>query len=1424
MVNGILFPQFWQIQDSVAWLRWVTGMPVTAADIARSSANGPVLAPTTVLNRIQDTAPAGFQRLLKLHWLFGVQIHDPALAISPTRNQPLQGEERIITAHRFGPIVTRNRRLRARLAELSILGKDQFFGLVLDRLYPNALAGDAKIAREVKALLQIVRVTPYAALVPETASNVSESSAGPLVSTAASATRTGAASDADQSQTLPSAKDSQSKSARDSSFSTSAATPPNSADTTHHPAVGTAASNSPQNADIAASRPDPSLAAHAHAHPFEPQLGPTPPVASPVPFTLSAKDQAVLAAYARSQEAQEDAASTAAAIHAVTESVADPNPLTLSAKDQAILAAYARSQEAQDDAASTAAAIHAAAESAADPNPVTPSENVRAIFHTSADGTILRAFASEDIASVRDISAKKLHGLLKARNIGPKRMARMVLILSRWCDRHATLAAAGALRAEIDRFTAEWDDPALRDDNAALPPDIPEVPLVLPAILAHDETPVRQAFAGVYNRVFQTVLTRLEIEKVSDLTPAKFAEMMQLHGISPDQQQRFMAILAERAALLQERADVDQAAPVAVDLIVPLWSNNTDAATAWLTDHPLLYPVRSHFTLTSDPAISALFDADRRPVAMGVSYPAWLQKQVDTLAQQADLPAVDTAMWRQALSLYLQTDWQMPAAQAQAQVARMTETQIRWNAALLLQVDPRSFSEHLTAFKERQTIRRETVFDERTLAGNTLESIAAPLHITRERIRQEEGKVLRYLAQYWRDNHLTLRVLVESQCRPIDWAGRYSAHFSRVLQRMLPDGAPLATLWFGAVVVTPAERATVAAAVDQPEEITPAQLTAALADHGQKLTAAQREAVLHDLGYTEYPGVILHHTGRFSRGAMLVWLIRRQIGTLPFTADGAFAQQLNTAAQHYFGRLLFTENGRMTKQFLAMINRATTAAQLICIGNGHYRLFAPERYDHAVFAQMAAYCRTQFQEGRLVIRDDALWARFKDLLSPEISADELYHVFRHFYPDDFRYSVGRSDDIYPLHQSPLTNAEQLRHYLRAHGGRVSTLRFQQVMGWPAYSIDQTAEKMPDVVHAGGALQLVDIAAGQRLIGDPLRTYVTAQYQAAGGVFVADLERYVDQRLKPTVDSTGKLLAQAHIKDRMTLLALVQTLLPDTEVVNNRLLRPAGSTLTAGALYGQRAMHWSAPRTLADIRSDILNQGFTRHQWDSNWFRLLAEAGLVLVGENQYFPQSRLPRSPELTTAVMAILQDYTQAPGYLSAHWLTAQDSQALPPLSLPWTPELVWTYGQLLGWRALAWAHNVFSFDPLVLVPLKTPITGLAQLAAVVAAMHLTQPEPITALYDFFVTLRLMPRKKNGNKRALPKRMLAQGLIMQDDSQRVQRTPDWQARLQQLGISLPTEQLESRGPSSPPTASVVRGGRRYRYLAIDNLFVHVKQ
>ncbi|WP_040536939.1 hypothetical protein [Schleiferilactobacillus shenzhenensis] len=1344
MVNGILFPQFWQIQDSVAWLRWVTGVPVMAADIARSSANGPVLAPTAVLNRIQDTAPAGFQQLLKLHWLFGVQIHDPALAISPTRNQPLQGEERIITAHRFGPIVTRNRRLRARLAELAIMGEDQFFGLVLDRLYPNTLAGDAKIAGEVKALLQIVRVTPYAALVSETADSASESATEPHARTAAAASSTGTASNTGQSQPLPSAKESQSMSARDSSPKTSAATVAHSAGTRDQPAVWSASSNDSQdaqNTNSSARNPNSVLAIYARKHQLQPGPVPTPPVARTAPFTRSDKDQAALTAYARSVEAHEDTAAG-------------------TAKDSAV-----------------------------NDTPVAPEENIRTIFNTSADGTILRAFANADMVSVRDISDAKLHGLLKARNIGPKRMARMITILSRWCDRYAHLASAGALRAEIDRFTTEWDDPALQDDHAPLPPDTPAVPLVLPAILTHDDTPVRQAFAGTYNRVFQTVLTRLEVEKVSDLTPAKFDQMMQLHGIGADQQQRFMAILTERAALLEERAAVDRTVPVAIDLIVPLWANNPEAVPAWLADHSLLYPVRSHFALKTDPAVSALFGADRLPVERASQYPAWLQNQIDTLAQQAELPTADTAMWRRALILYLQTDWQMPAAQAEAQVAALTAEQIRENAALLHQVDPRPFAEHLTAFKEQQTTRRELIFDERTLSGATLESIAAPLHITRERVRQEEGKALRYFTQYWRDNRLTLRVLVESQVRPIDWAGRYSKHFSRMIQRLLPNSAPLATLWFGSVDVTPAQRAIVAAAVNQPEEITPAQLTAALTDHGQKLFPAQRQAVLHDLGYTEYPGVILHHTGKLTQGAMLVWLIRRQIGTQPFTADGAFAEQLNTAAHQYFGRTLFTENDRRTRHFSTMIERAITADQIISIGNGHYRLFAPERYDRAVFAQMAAYCRTQFQEGRWVIRDDGLWARFKDLLSPEISADEAYHVFRHFYPDDFRYSNSRSDDIYPLHQAPLTNAEQLRHYLHTHGWRVSTAQFQQVMGWPDYSLSQTVASMPDVVNTGGALQLVDVAAGQRLIGEQLRAYVTAQYQTAGGMFATDLERYVTQQLQPTVDPTGKLFARAHIKDRAALMAVVQAVLPDTEVVNNRLLRPVGSTLTVGALYGRQAAQWAEPRTLTDIHSDFLAQGHSRHQWASSRFRLLNEAGLVPVAENRYFPQNRLPRSPELTAAVTAVLQAHTQAPGYVSVRWLTAADTQVLPALPWPWTPELVWSYGQLLGWRSLAWAHNVFFFfTPLVLVPAETPFTSMVQLAAVVAAEHLTKPEPATALYDFFVALRLMPRKESSSKRVLPKRMLAQGLIVQDDEQMVRRAPNWQDRLRQMGIPVPPE------------------------------------
>lgn len=203
-----------------------------------------------------------------------------------------------------------------------------------------------------------------------------------------------------------------------------------------------------------------------------------------------------------------------------------------------------------------------------------------------------------------------------------------------------------------------------------------------------------------------------------------------------------------------------------------------------------------------------------------------------------------------------------------------------------------------------------------------------------------------------------------------------------------------------------------------------------------------------------------------------------------------------------------------------------------------------------MFDLIADFCEQQFADGVSVLADKLLRKRFADVLPDEMPAEELYQVFKQFYPDRFQYATDRKTDIYPLNQPLLSKEQQLRQYLQNHGQCVSTQQIAANLGWPRYMLQQAAASIAEVVLDRGVVYTINLKIGKKIIGPHVTSYIHSQLRSYGAMYVDQVMDYYDQIVAAIDDDLWQQLVTAQIFSRKTLLSFVREIMPDIVVREN----------------------------------------------------------------------------------------------------------------------------------------------------------------------------------------------------------------------------------------------------------------------------------
>lgn len=691
---------------------------------------------------------------------------------------------------------------------------------------------------------------------------------------------------------------------------------------------------------------------------------------------------------------------------------------------------------------------------------------------------------------------------------------------------------------------------------------------------------------------------------------------------------------------------------------------------------------------------------------------------------------------------------------------------------------PESLEQLIDDFYRKSSDRETEIITQRVEKEPpaTLEAIAKDLGITRERVRQIQSKAVKQFSSWWQQMRLSIKLPIDLDRLPLRLDETLSEPITRLLTNTVAaEGQPLATFVASSEQIITAGKEALGKLCKDSILLRQERIAHELVEKHIQLADTELAQVMKDLGYARSAEPDLwakqknaKHSSLTRNEIVRAYMDFNHLDTLNVSQEGF--EEIDKWTQRYLG-------GHLTaslRSFFGAINRMD---DLIPIQNGLYRRFDPSAYNPEIFKHAKEILTKHFSEGYQFVRDNWLFERVKDQLPENMTSDEFYQVFKFKFPNDFSYSTGRGNDIFPHGSERPTISNQIIQAVRHQMDGCSLHELEKNYGWEFYTIQQAIMNTPSLIVNNNRVSWIDVDAAQDLLREPIGDEVKKALAQDAIVPIAQIYR----KYNDFTFSHSEVLEKTRILNQAGLASYLGTLADEmgVDVVGGLFLVRKDSLTsikrTNDAIWSEfLASAASSPMTGTQLRDLAVNSvGISQSTWDQKHLHYFEVAQIFPISRDRYLATRAIQRVPEVDEAVKKILENAFENHDFVAIQSISPVDLAQIPQLSglnLPWTPELFASYATLLGYRWLQWSGQMLRLNYDALVPYDSQYQSLSELMAVLIDKWRETNDNETNLYDKAVKVKLMPdRNDSGKRRFSPIFYDEQGFIV-DEAKHVRR------------------------------------------------------
>jgi hypothetical protein len=720
----------------------------------------------------------------------------------------------------------------------------------------------------------------------------------------------------------------------------------------------------------------------------------------------------------------------------------------------------------------------------------------------------------------------------------------------------------------------------------------------------------------------------------------------------------------------------------------------------------------------------------------------------------------------QSPSTVVTSQVQFMAKVASVSVANIAPEVLQYSWWVYQQLLPEPFDALMDAYRSQLSEEYQLIMRERLQQdpATTLEVVGKQIGKTRERIRQVQQKVSDEFSQWWQNLRLSFKLPLTLEQQSLRVVELFKGDNAQLIAHTIAATAqPLAQYLLSAQTVTVTGEAALQPLTKDSLWLQQVQIDQQLARQHVHLNANELRQVMTQLNFkpSAQPALWVKQSGVTRSDLIRLYMKAHDCDRINTNKAGYTA--ITDWTKQTFGRSLTPS----LRSFLAAV---AEMPDMIPVQKGQYRRLDLANYDRALFAEGKKLVQAHFAAGHRSVRDKWLVAQ----LQAKMSGDEFYQVFKTLYPDDFQYSTGRENDIYPLDAEKLTLGEQMLQVVRQYPDGISLGQLWHGFGWEGYTVQQTVATTPGLVIEEDTVSWINVVSAKQSLQSPLLDALQQAFAQAPIVPVCQIYAVYNEISL----AHPEVLDETRIYTQAALVSFLKALPLALDVVGGKLLVQTGALpaikRTSEAVWAAYLAQVAAtPQTEAQLKVAALTAGMGTSTWDQVHLHLFEQAQILPVSQDRYLATAVIQQTPAINTAVGHVLQRRLQDQSFLAIQALTPAELADLPTLSqvaMAWTPELFASYAACLGYRRLQWPRTMLHQNYDALVPASSPYQTLPALMATLVDEWRQVDDNEIKLYQQAVRVKLMPFREDINKQRLPPLFYdAQGFMV-DELRHVRR------------------------------------------------------
>ncbi|MCG1023454.1 sigma factor-like helix-turn-helix DNA-binding protein [Sutcliffiella horikoshii] len=423
--------------------------------------------------------------------------------------------------------------------------------------------------------------------------------------------------------------------------------------------------------------------------------------------------------------------------------------------------------------------------------------------------------------------------------------------------------------------------------------------------------------------------------------------------------------------------------------------------------------------------------------------------------------------------------------------------------------------------------------------------------------------------------------------------------------------------------------------------------------------------------------------------------------------------------------------------------RLRDCPNIMLVDRSTFKWFDPEKFDQSIITKVDEYLSERLDEVN-VVNIEEVFEKFKVELSfIEVRTKlHLYSLVRYFLDEKYVIGKGNTLNIFKDNTDKLSVEESLLKAINSLGGYCDKNQLQEKLLWQMYKID------------------LGISASRSILPWGRNQVISFERIGLTDVEIEGLISITKAMLKDGFTTTGilyreimfspslsQIISQKGVDDPWKLSSILKIIMPELRGHTN-FIYMEGSTFTS--IEEVVVHHFQEETARKELHTFVVEFGYKDVMASNILKRLLDRELFVEIDIDKLYPGNKFQISEDAVHELLKLVEEFQGQSAYVPLSKIRGY-KRRLPQIDYRWNPYLMKTILLKNGYRQITKIMSDYRYDKIVLVKEESPLKSFEELVHYVLKNKYEGNMHQSQVYDFLVEVGILREQESVYNKVLP-------------------------------------------------------------------------